>query len=160
MESPRDRAELLGVAREQVVTEPIAFEPAAPGIRGRHTGVSALSFVIGFAAWLVPGLGHLLTGKWLRGLIFFFCVGGLAVAGYTLRGNVFARHSNDPFGTLGFLADVGSGVFYALARFFERAGPDVSRAGGDYGTRFIAAAGVVNLLGVFDAFEIAAGRRS
>jgi hypothetical protein len=51
-------------------------------------------------------------------------------------------------------------MFYALAKFFERAGPDVSRAAGDYGTRFIAAAGVVNLLGVFDAFEIAAGRRS
>ena len=33
----------------------------------------------------------------------------------------------------------------------------MSRAAGDYGTRFIAAAGVVNLLAVFDAIEIATG---
>jgi hypothetical protein len=43
---------------------------------------------------------------------------------------------------------------------FEAAGPDVSRAAGDYGTRFIAAAGVVNMLAVLDVIEIATGRRS
>lgn len=144
---------------EQVALIDNAATAASPPQRKRR-GISALALAVGFAAWLVPGLGHLLTGKWVRAAIFFLCVGGLALTGYALRGNVFARHSNDPFGTLGFLADVGSGMFYALAKFFERAGPDVSRAAGDYGTRFIAAAGVVNLLGVFDAFEIAAGRRS
>ena len=61
---------------------------------------------------------------------------------------------------MGFLADAASGIFYSFAHFFESAGPDVSRAAGDYGTRFIAAAGIVNLLGVFDAYEIATGRRS
>jgi len=151
--------ELVGEAREEFHPQSHTVDLASPGIPRRRLRFPALAFVIGFAAWLVPGLGHLLTGKWIRGVIFFFCVGGLALAGYALRGNIFPRHSNDPFGTLGFLADVGSGIFYALARFFERAGPDVSRASGDYGTRFIAAAGVVNLLGVFDAFEIAAGRR-
>jgi len=95
-----------------------------------------------------------------RAILFFFSVGGLAIAGYVLRGNVFPLHSNDPFGTLGFLADAGSGVFYLLSRVFEAAGPDVSRAAGDYGTRFIAAAGVVNILSAFDAYEIASGRRS
>jgi hypothetical protein len=43
---------------------------------------------------------------------------------------------------------------------FERAGPDVSRAAGDYGTRFIAAAGIVNLIAIFDAYEIATGRKN
>lgn len=121
---------------------------------------TAVALLVAAIAWLVPGLGHVVTGKWLRGIVFFLCVGGLAVAGYLLRGNAFARHSTEPFGTLGFLADAGSGVFYVLAKFFEGAGPDVSRAAGDYGTRFIAAAGVVNFLGVFDAYEIAAGRRT
>jgi len=85
---------------------------------------------------------------------------GLVVSGYLLRGNVFPPHSGDPFGTLGFLADAGTGVFYYFSRFFEAAGPDVSRAAGDYGTRFIAAAGVVNVLAVLDTIEIATGRRS
>ena len=93
-------------------------------------------------------------------MLFFAAVAGLAMTGYVMRGNVFPPHSHDPFGTLGFLADAGSGLFYLLARVFEAAGPDVSRAAGDYGTRFIAAAGVVNILSAFDAYEIASGRRS
>ncbi|HXO05786.1 MAG TPA: DUF6677 family protein [Candidatus Sulfotelmatobacter sp.] len=112
------------------------------------------------AAWIVPGLGHLLLGRWGRALIFLLTVGGLAITGYLLRGNVFPPHAGEPFGTLGFLADAGSGIFYFLSRFFESAGPNVSRAAGDYGTRFIAAAGIVNLLSAFDAYEIALGRRT
>ena len=120
-----------------------------------HTIAPAIAIV----AWFVPGLGHLLMRRWPRALIFFFAVGGLAVSGYWMRGNVFAPHSPDLFGRLGFVADACSGVFYLLSRVFEASGPNVARAIGDYGTRFIAAAGVVNLLAVCDAYEIAAGRR-
>lgn len=108
---------------------------------------------------MVPGLGHLLQRRWGRALVFFVAVGGLAICGFLLRGNIFPAHYADAFGALGFFADAGSGVFYYLARFFEAAGPDVSRAAGDYGTRFIAASGVVNLISVCDAYEIASGRR-
>jgi hypothetical protein len=121
---------------------------------------SALAPFVAIAAWFVPGLGHLLLGRWGRALGFFISVGGLAITGYLLRGNVFPPHSGDPFGTLGFLADAASGVFYYLSRVFEATGPDVSRAAGDYGTRFIAAAGVVNVLAIFDVLEIASGRRN
>jgi hypothetical protein len=110
-------------------------------------------------AWLVPGCGHLLLGRRGRALLCFAVVGGLVVIGCSLRGNIFQLHSTDPhpdpFNLLGALADLGSGVFYYLARFLEKAGPDVSRAAGDYGTRFIATAGVVNLLFVLDAYGIA-----
>ncbi|MFY9803469.1 MAG: DUF6677 family protein [Candidatus Acidiferrales bacterium] len=130
--------------------------PQPAGSRKR----SALAPFAAVAAWLVPGLGHLLLGRWGRALGFFVSVGGLAITGYLLRGNVFPPHSGDPFGTLGFLADAASGVFYYLSHIFEAAGPDVSRAAGDYGTRFIAAAGAVNVLAVFDVLEIASGRRN
>src|SRR5260370_8087294 len=113
---------------------------------------------VAIAAWLVPGLGHLLLGRWGRALGFFISVGGLAIMGYLLRGNVFPPHSGDPFGTLGFLADAASGVFYYLSRVFEATGPDVSRPAGDYGTRFIAAPRVVNFLAIFPFLEIPSGR--
>jgi hypothetical protein len=133
---------------------------SSPRTLSSEIGVRVVAGLVAIAAWAVPGLGHVITKRWGRGLIFFACAGGLAVTGYLLRGNVFAEHSSDPFGVLGFLADAGSGVFYFAAKFFEAAGPDVSRAAGDYGTRLIAAAGIVNLLGVFDAYEIAMGRRA
>jgi hypothetical protein len=123
-------------------------------------GIRVIAVLVAVAAWAVPGLGHVITRRWIRGLIFFACAGGLALTGFALRGNVFPQHSTDPFGALGFLADASSGIFYFLAHTMEKAGPDVSRAAGDYGTRLIAAAGVLNLLGVADAYEIAMGRRA
>jgi hypothetical protein len=137
-----------------VVTERVVAKP-----RPRKAAFSFAALGIAVLAWAVPGLGHLVLGRWRRALAFFISVGGLAITGYLLRGNVFPQHATDAFGRLGFFADAGTGVFYYLARFVERLGPDVSRALGDDGTRFIAAAGLVNLLSAFDAYEIAAGRR-
>ena len=108
----------------------------------------------------MPGLGHFLLRRWGRGLLIFGAVAGLALTGLYARGQVFPPHSDDPFGTLGFLADACSGVFFVIAHLIEKAGPDVSRAAGDYGTRFVAAAGLVNLLAVLDACGIALGRRN
>ncbi len=115
--------------------------------------------LIAIAAWIVPGLGHLLLRRWARALGFFLASGGLALVGLALRGEVFASYSKDPFGLLGFLADLGSGIFYLILRSVEAAAADISRASGDYGTRFIAASGIVNVLGVIDAYGIARGRR-
>ena len=146
-----DHAPVTDAASARAVAS--SHSVAASGAR------AALALLAAIMAWLVPGLGHLLLGRWGRALLFFVAVGGLVVTGYSLRGNVFPPHSGDPFGTLGFLADAATGVFYYFSRFFEGAGPDVSRAAGDYGTRFIAAAGVVNVLAVLDVIEIATGRR-
>lgn len=116
--------------------------------------------LIALAAWIVPGLGHLCLRRWVRALGFFATAGGLALAGYALHGEAFSPGSADPFGTLGFLADACSGVFYFLPRVLTNARPDLSHAAGDYGTRFIAAAGIVNLLAVIDAYATAREERS
>ena len=77
-----------------------------------------------------------------------------------MRGNVFTSNGGDAFDTLGYIADMGTGVFYFLARFLERAGADVSHAQGDYGTRFLATAGVLNILAALHAYEAARGRKA
>ena len=98
--------------------------------------------------------------RWGRALAFLISVGGLAISGYLMRGNVFPPHPSDAFEMMGFLADAGSGMFYFLSHILEAGGPNVAHASGDYGTRFIATAGIVNLLAVMDAFEIASRRRT
>ena len=120
---------------------------------------AALALVVAVAGWLVPGLGHLILRKWWRAAIYFLAVGTLSVIGLALRGNVFSGSSGDAFDFLGFLADLGTGVFYLVSRFLESSGPDVSRAAGDYGTRFVATAGVLNMVCLLEAYEIARGRR-
>ena len=126
------------------------------------TAGPAGSFAWGMAAflagWLVPGLGHALLRRWSRALVFCVSVAVLAAAGVWLRGIVFGPQAADTFELLGFFADLGAGVLYPVARSAGIAA-DVSRAAGDYGTRFFAAAGALNLLCAFDAFAIATGQK-
>lgn len=117
-------------------------------------GNAVLAVVAAISGWLVPGLGHLLLRRWGKAAAYFVAVGTLAVTGLLMRGNVFAYGGTGAFGILGFLADFGGGIFYFLAHVIDAAGPDVARAAGDYGTRLIATAGVLNLLCVLEAFEI------
>ena len=116
--------------------------------------------IFGAAGWLLPGLGHALQLMWGRALIVFLAVGLLAGAGTSMKGNVFTRDGNDAFDKLGFIADLGTGSFYLLARVLEKDGADVSHADGDYGTRLLATAGVLNMLAALHAYEAARGRKA
>lgn len=120
----------------------------------------ALALIIGVAGWLVPGLGHALQKMWGRALACFLTVGVLVLLGAGMRGNLFSSNGNDAFDSLGYIADLGTGTFYLAARSFEKEGPDVSHADGDYGTRFLATAGVLNLLAALHAYEAARGRKA
>ena len=111
------------------------------------------------AGWLVPGLGHALLRRWTRAVVFFVAIVGLAAVGVWLRGDIFNLLSGDPFEFLGSVSDLGAGLLYPLARSFHITA-DVSRAAGDYGTRFFAAAGALNLLCAFDAYAVGTGRKS
>lgn len=110
------------------------------------------------AGWLVPGLGHALLRRWARAAVFLISIVALAAAGVFFRGKIYDAHATDPFEWLGYLADLGTGLLYPAAMRLHII-PDVSRAAGDYGTRFFAAAGAMNLLCAFDAYAIGTGRK-
>ncbi len=109
------------------------------------------------AGWVIPGLGHALIREWGKAAVYFLCVGGLACAGLAMRGAVFAAGAQDLFDRLGFFADLGAGGFYFLSHMIQAAGPDVAHATGDYGTRLFAAAGMLNLLTVLEAYDLGRG---
>jgi hypothetical protein len=138
---------------------PASEESAEPAARSNGARESrALSIAI--AGWLLPGLGHALQRMWGRAVVVFVCVGLLVLTGAAMRGNLFTSNGNDAFDTLGYVADLGAGSFYFVARSLETRGADVSHAGGDYGTRFLATAGVLNLLAALHAYEAARGRKA
>jgi hypothetical protein len=138
----------------------MADETAAPAAPPQDSRREIIAFFIGVAGWLVPGLGHALLKMWGRAVMCFLTVGILLILGTGMRGNVFISSGNDAFDALGFLADLGTGTFYLAARSLETNGADVSHAGGDYGTRFLATAGVLNLLTALHAYEAARGRKA
>ena len=146
------------MAEQSTPTVPL---PEAPVPAGEESAAGEnRAWAVAVAGWLVPGLGHALQRMWGRAFVVFVAVGLLVIAGASMRGNVFTSNGNDAFDTLGYIADLGTGCFYFLARFLERTGADVSHAGGDYGTRFLATAGVLNLLAALHAFEAARGRKA
>ena len=157
--------ESIGAPSEQFapVDMDAQVQPASPAAQEgkqpeRKQG--ARSFFIAIVAWIVPGLGHLFQRRIGRAIAGFAAVGTMAVIGLWMRGNVFPMQGDDAFSLLGFIADAGSGIFYFLAHTIEKSGPDVSRAAGDYGTRLIATAGVLNMLFVLDALEISRGHKN
>ncbi len=139
-------------ASEPVQSQALHGEPAQRS--------EALAFAIGVAGWFVPGLGHALQKMWGRALGCFLTVGALVFLGVGMRGNLFNSDGGDAFAMLGYVADLGTGSFYFAARALETHGSDVAHAEGDYGTRFLAAAGVLNLLAALHAYEAARGRKA
>jgi hypothetical protein len=138
----------------------MADETAAAVAARQGSRRESRAFVIGVAGWLVPGLGHALMKMWGRAVACFLTVGVLVFLGAGMRGNLFSSSGNDAFDSLGYIADMGTGTFYLAARLLEKDGADVSHAEGDYGTRFLATAGVLNLLAALHAFEAARGRKA
>jgi hypothetical protein len=145
------------VRTPQVQTAEVRMEEAAsqPAVRREGPAVG-----IGIAAWLLPGLGHAMLKMWGRAIACFLTVAALVYVGAGMRGNLFTSEGGDAFATLGYVADLGAGSFYFIAKSLEKDGPDVSHADGDYGTRFLAAAGVLNLLAALHAYEAARGRKA
>ena len=111
------------------------------------------------AGWAVPGLGHLLQKKWDRAAVFFVSIAAMAVLGLASSGRLYNFDRDSPFETLGFLADLGAGGFYFAARLLGIGARDIGQASGDYGSVLFLTAGLLNLLCLLDAYDIAAGKK-
>jgi len=121
------------------------------------TGTSPTLALI--AGWLFPGAGHLLLGKWIRGLLLAISIVSMFAIGIALQGKVYSPNTGEPLDMLGFAGDLGSGLFYGLARLLSWGQAPVLVAVADYGTKFIVVAGLLNLVAAVDAHSLASGRK-
>ena len=111
------------------------------------------------AAWLVPGCGHLMLGRKGRALILFASIIAMFLLGIAMKGEFFAMRSTSYLQRLGFLGEMCVGVAMPAAMFFGYAGGDQYFVSSDYGTAFLVAAGMLNVLTVLDAYDIVQGRK-
>ena len=135
-------------------------DPSESRIAPSENRRAIVALVVAVAGWVLPGLGHALLKMWGRALACFFTVALLVLLGTGMRGNIFSSNGEDAFSKLGYVADLGAGSFYFVAKFMEANGSDVSHANGDYGTRLLATAGVLNLLAALHAYELVRGRKA
>ena len=117
-------------------------------------------FGLCFAAWLVPGLGHFLQGRRWRGLVLFLAIVGMFVFGLAMQGQFFATGSGTYLHTLGYFAELSTGLPMPAATFFGYGGGDTFFVCSDYGTAFLISAGMLNILTVLNTYDIALGRKA
>lgn len=128
--------------------------PAKPQSSSPGFSYSAL-----VAGWLVPGAGHLLTGRWIRALLLFVSIGAMFWLGIAMQGKLYAPNTGDILDILGFIGDLGNGAFYAIGRILGLGSTPVQLATADYGTKFIVVAGLLNFVSAVDAHNLRIGRK-
>jgi hypothetical protein len=121
---------------------------------------SSLPWLVLFAGWLVPGAGHFLLGKWMRGTLIFLSILCMYLLGLGLSGKIYVPNTGDILDILGFLGQIGMGMGYFLARLFGWGATSVLFTLGDYGTKFLTVAGLLNIIAAVDAHSLANGRKA
>jgi hypothetical protein len=111
------------------------------------------------AAWMVPGLGHLLLGRKWRALILFSAIVTMFLMGIAMQGEFFSTSSGSYLETLGYFGELCVGLAMPVARFFGYAGGDPLFVSADFGTAYLVAAGMLNTLSILDTYDIAVGRK-
>lgn len=129
-----------------------------PGEGITRPGGAALACLL---AWLLPGAGHAFLGRRARGA--FFCLALLALFG--LGVSLDARLSlhlglDDPLALVIGAGQAAVGLPYLVVRALGYASGDVRSATFDYGVTFTATAGLLNVLVMLDAVDIALGRKA
>jgi uncharacterized protein DUF6677 len=120
------------------------------------TGMAVLAPAIG---WLIPGAGHLIQKRWIRGLLLMASVVTMFALGLAMNGKIYKPNTGDLLDILGFVGDLGAGGLYILGLALDWGGSAISYATADYGTKFIVVAGLLNIMAVVDAYHIAIGKK-
>lgn len=120
-------------------------------------GFVYLALIVG---WLVPGAGHLLTGRWLRGLLLFAAITSMFWLGIAMQGQIYAPNTGDILDMLGFVGDLGNGLFYVIGQMKGLGQIPVQTVWADYGTKFIVVAGLLNFIAAVDAHNLRIGRKA
>jgi hypothetical protein len=109
--------------------------------------------------WLVPGLGHIVQKKYARGFTFLACILAMTGLGLWISGKIYPFQTENPLTILAFFADMGNGLIYLLSRLLPIGLGDLKLATFEFGTAYIAGAGLLNYLVALDAYDIAAGKK-
>src|ERR1700757_1325546 len=76
--------------------------------------VSAMSILAPAIAWLIPGAGHMIQKRWIRGALLFISIVTLFLLGLAMQGRIYKANGGDILDMLGFVGDIGAGALYII----------------------------------------------
>ena len=121
--------------------------------------ITRMSVIVPAVAWLVPGAGHLMQKRWIRGGLLMISIVTMFVLGLLMDGRVYHPNGGDILDILGFIGDIGAGGLYIVTRAMDLGQGAIAHATADYGTKFLIVAGLLNFISVADAYHIAIGKK-
>jgi hypothetical protein len=121
--------------------------------------LSLMSVLAPAIGWLVPGAGHMVQKRWIRGALLFVSIVTLFLLGLAMQGRIYKANGGDILDMLGFIGDVGAGGLYILTLANDWGQGAIAFATADYGTKFMIVAGLLNFIAVADAYHIAIGKK-
>lgn len=111
-------------------------------------------------AWLVPGAGHLYLRRTGKGLALLLAIGLMFVLGVVMDARLqLYLGLDDPLAFLRSLAQMALGAPYFAARALGFDAGLVTSVTHEYGNTFTEVGGLLNILVILDAFDIAMGRK-
>jgi hypothetical protein len=120
---------------------------------------SSMSVIAPAVAWLIPGAGHLVQKRWVRGLLIMASITTMFILGLLMEGRVYQPNGGDILDILGFVGDVGAGGLYIVTRVQGWGHGAIAHATADYGTKFLIVSGLLNFICAADAYHIAIGKK-
>ncbi|HVC48270.1 MAG TPA: DUF6677 family protein [Terracidiphilus sp.] len=111
------------------------------------------------AGWLIPGAGHFVLGKWVRGSLLAASIFTMFVLGLAMHGKIYSS-GHDILGMLCLVGDLGNGLLYIVSRVMGLGDVFVQTTVADWGRRFIVVAGLLNVIAAVDAHNLRTGRKS
>lgn len=111
------------------------------------------------AGWLVPGAGHFLQRRWIRGALLFSSVTLMFAMGVAMQGKLYAANTGEVLDILGFVGDLGNGMLFLVATLAGWGQNMIQVVTADYGTKFMVVAGLLNFISAVDAHSIRMGRK-
>ena len=120
---------------------------------------SPTAYLYFVAGWLVPGAGHLLQRRWVRGALLFVSITMMFALGLLMQGKLYAPNTGEVLDMLGFVGDLGTGGLYLLSSAAGWGQSLVQVVTQDYGTKFLVVAGLLNFIAAVDAHSIRMGRK-
>jgi|SRR5579863_3730687 hypothetical protein len=132
-------------------TEKTKATPAEPA-----STMSVLAPAIG---WLIPGAGHMMQKRWIRGGLLFVSIVTLFLLGLGMQGRIYKPNGGDILDILGFIGNLGAGGLYLVTVAMDWGQGAIQFATADYGTKFMIVAGLLNFIAVADAYHIAIGKK-
>jgi uncharacterized protein DUF6677 len=122
--------------------------------------LNVLSVVAPAIGWLIPGAGHLIQKRWIRGFLLLASVFIMFILGLMMQGHVYKPNGGDILHILDFIGDLGAGGLYIVSLAKDLGQDAFAHASADYGTEFMVVAGLLNFISVADAYHISIGKKS